>query len=266
MAENLLIGLIRKEEERRMGVNGPIRKAAAAALLLMTMQAGCGGWAGERPAEETLSLAANGLHGVDRYAFRVRTAVGTETSDLREIEAYEGEIVGHSVMKVRRSSGVPGANELRGPTRFMEELLRQRPRVEYAGNVPGGRLALRATLEGNDASRIAGERIRLRFEQAARAAEADWADGSGAGLTEDQYAAYRDAVKREIARSRQELERMLSGLSADTEVDVTIDRRSLLPLQLVEKTVLRYESGGRQRTERQVTQVILDGFDGRPQP
>ena len=83
-------------------------------------------------------------------------------------------------------------------------------------------------------------------------------DGTG------EAEAFRRAAAEETARFRQELNRALTSLEAETNILVTIDRKTMLPLSIEETTVLRYEAGGRTRTEEWASRTTLEGFDGRP--
>ncbi|OUM96461.1 MAG: hypothetical protein A9Z00_13670 [Thermobacillus sp. ZCTH02-B1] len=231
--------------------------------LLASVQAGCAGPDADENPEKVLSVASAGLEGVDRYTFRIRSFVRSGGIELQELESCEGEIAGHAVRAIRSLSGgsARAAAAVETPASRLAALARERARVEFADR-DARRLMLRVTLEGDAAVRQVRERLVKRFERAAEraASERSLRAGADAGAAER----YRAAVSRETERFRRELAGLLDGLEAEMTVLVTIDRRTMLPLELEETTVLRYEAGGRKRTEEQVTRMTLDGFNGRP--
>lgn len=234
-------------------------------ILLAAMQIGCAGPEADRSPSELLSVASAGLEGVDRYTFRSRTAVLSGGVELHELESYEGEIAGHAVRAVRGlSGGLMQAADAVTPASRLAELAGKNAGIAYAGEAAEGCVALRVRLSGEEAARDAKARLRRQFERAAERAKSELAGGrlwGGEAASADEF---RRALEWETKRFRRELDRMLEGLEAETTVLVTIDRRVMLPLEIEEKTVLRYESGGRSRTEEQVTRTTLDGFDGKP--
>lgn len=243
-----------------MGCRLTIRRfGLGAAAFLAAVQFGCADPEGGRRPDEVLSIASAGLEGVDRYTFRARTAVRHGGIELQELESYEGEIAGHAVQTIRslsddsaRTAGLSAET----PASRLAELARRKAEVEFADRAPEGCVALRIRLTGEAAAQDIKSRLMRQFEHAAEKA----ASGLGGGTAE----AYRRAVEAETARFRQELARMLDGLQAETSAIVTIDRKTMLPVELEETAVLRYEAGGRTRTEERVTRMMLDGFDGRP--
>ena len=238
----------------------------ALSALIAAAQAGCAGPETDRSPSEVLAIASAGLEGVDRYTFRSRTAVRAGGVELQELESYEGEIAGHAVRMIRSLSGNSAreSDEAETPASRLAELARRKAEVGYAGKAPACCLVLSVKLSGDEAARDVKARLTKQFEQAAKRAEEELAGAvlpdADAGKAED----FRGAVARETERFRRELARMLEGLEAEATVLVTIDRRTMLPLSFEETVVLRYEAGGRTRTEEQVTRTTLEGFDGRP--
>jgi len=233
------------------------RLGLGAAALIAAAQIGCSDPAGGRSPAEVLSVASAGLEGVDRYTFRSRTAVRYEGIELQELESYEGEIAGHAVRMIRGLSdgSAWAADSPETPSSRLAELAGRAAEIGFVEEAPEGCMLLRVKLSGEAAARDIRARLMRQFERAAVRAE------SGPAADVDGF---RRAVADETARSRRELSRMLDGLKAETSVLVTIDRRMMLPLALEETSVLRYEAGGRMRTEERVTRMVLDGFDGRP--
>jgi len=249
-----------------MGCRLHIRRLGCGlSVLLAAMQIGCAGPETDRSPSELLSVASAGLEGVDRYTFRSRTAVLSGGVELHELESYEGEIAGHAVRAIRGlSGGLAQAADAETPASRLAELAGKNAGIEYAGNAPEGCVALRVKLSGEEAARDVKARLTRQFERAAERAESELEESDLRGGEAASADKFRRALTRETKRFRRELDRLLEGLEAETTVLVTIDRRTMLPLELEEKTVLRYESGGRTRTEEQVTRTTLDGFDGKP--
>lgn len=239
-----------------MGCRSTLRRLGlGAAALIAVAQIGCASREVGREPAEMLSVASAGLEGVDRYTFRSRTVVRYDGIELQELESYEGEIAGHAVRMIRGLSGDSAwaADSAETPASRLAELAKREAEIGFAGEAPAGCVALRVKLSGEAAAQDIKSRLMRQFERAAeKAASGPAADG------------LRRAVADETARFKQELSRMLGGLRAETSVLVTIDRKTMLPLALEETTVLRYEAGGRMRTEERVTRMVLDGFDGRP--
>ena len=233
------------------------------AALLASVQAGCAGPEPDGSPEEVLSVASAGLEGVDRYTFRSRTFVRSGGIELHELESYEGEIAGHAVRAIRSLSGGAAREDgaVETPASRLAEIARREADIAFA-DASACCLTLRVTLKGEAAARDVRERLTERFERAAKRAESG---PEAAGLVDAGTAEqFRRAAAREAARFRAELARMLEGLEAETTVFVTIDRKTMLPLRLEETTALRYQAGGKMRTEERVTRTTLEGFDGRP--
>jgi len=235
-------------------------------ILLAASMAGCAETDTDRTPAELLSIASAGLEGVDRYTFRSRTTVRSGGIILHELESYEGEIAGHAVRAIRSLSDgpAPAADEAETPASRLAELASPDAEIAYAGEAPEGCVALVVKLPADAATRDIGNRLTRQFELAADMAASGLADGvlrSGDGA---EASAFRRALADETASFRRELDRLLAGLEAETTATVTIDRRTMLPVALEEKSVLKYEAGGRTRTEEWVTRTTLDGFDGRP--
>jgi len=249
-----------------MGCRLTIRRLGlGAAILLAAVQIGCAGPETGRRPDEVLSIASAGLEGVDRYTFRTRTSVRFDGIELEE-ESYEGEIAGHAVRMIRSLSdgSAKAADPAATPASRLAELAKREAEVEFAEKAPAGCVALRIKLSGEAAAEDVRERLMRQFELAAKKAESGLADGSLQAADAAAAEAYRRAVADETARFKESLTRMLKDLQAETGVLVTIDRKTMLPLQLEETTVLRYEAGGRVRTEERVTRMMLGGFDGKP--
>jgi hypothetical protein len=240
------------------------RFACLLAVALAAASAGCLGTETESDPSEVLSVASAGLEGVDQYTFRSRTSVRSGGIELQELESYEGEIIGHAVRAIRSLSGGDGraSGAVETPASRLAALAAGKARIEFAGR-EACCLTLRATLAGEAAARDVRDRLVRRFEAAAERAKAEPEPDSRAADA-GAVKAFREAAKRETERLRRELDGMLKRLEAETTVLVTIDRRTMLPLKFEETTVLRYEAGGRKRTEETVTRTTLEGFDGRP--
>ncbi|MCF2942194.1 hypothetical protein [Paenibacillus tarimensis] len=233
--------------------------------------AGCTGDKPNRTAEETFELVTAGLMATDKYRFEVNIGTATGDSPIRNHAAYEGEVQGHTKLLVKQTgegrshpeamtSHKPADAVIYHPTERMRELERLGKSVSYGRTAEGGRTwLLDLRLSDKAAKEDTAVRLRQDFERVAKLSSQDIM-----GKEAKEAAAYKKRLDKEIAESRRELEQIIKTLEVETEIHLTVDRQTLRPMQLEEKSIMHYVINGRQQQETRVAAVSFTGYDSSP--
>ncbi|WP_139998122.1 hypothetical protein [Paenibacillus paridis] len=216
-------------------------------VAVMLAMAGCGKVGEKRSPEEWLSLSYSGLAATDQYAFTgsmsIKTAAGLEFKP----EIFEGKVVDHQQLTLQSN----GEDPLHwNPVQVLEALNNENEEVAISeGPYEPGTIILLVTEPPRVSKARWEERLRLQLEQLGTNAPAK--DNPG-----------RAEWSKELERSRQKLETMLSSMQAATQYELTIDRDRLLPLKMEEKTTFSYKYAKQAVTEERHTTVRFQSFDG----
>ena len=247
-----------------------VLRLAVVWLVAVAALASCGRVERSHTAEETLALAAAGLSGTDRYGFSVRTELLLGDERMYELEAYEGEVVGHKQLKVWPKGGLKQLDavsgddaRMRNPAGWLARVEQLDKSVEYAPEgADGSKVRLRIRLAPDAAKREMEAAMREAFEHVADEAEQLAATAGQEGRHDAD--ALRRAYAEEIERSRTKLDRMLATLEVDSAITLDIERSRLLPVRMEETTTMRYDTESGPRSENRATFVTFEGYDGRP--
>ncbi|PZD93817.1 hypothetical protein DNH61_20125 [Paenibacillus sambharensis] len=240
-------------------------------LLAAVALTGCAGDTPNRTAEETFELATAGLMATDRYRFEVNIGTATGGSAIRDYAAYEGEVQGHTKLLVKqtgekRMHPVAAANHkaadagIYHPAERMRELERLEKSVSYGRTVEGERTwLLDLRLSDKAAKADTAARLQRDLDRVAKSSTQNVSKQQG-----KEGAAYREKLDKEIADSYRELEQIIKTLEVETEIHMTVDRQTLRPVQLEERSVMHYVMNGRQQQETRVAAVRFSGYDSSP--
>ncbi|PWW06171.1 hypothetical protein DFQ01_10372 [Paenibacillus cellulosilyticus] len=117
------------------------------------------------------------------------------------------------------------------------------------------------TYQENAAVR-SGQRV-IVIEMQPSAAKEEWTkrlEQQWSALMESGQQEEASGQAKQIQQAKQQLTAMLSTLSAETRYEVTADKRSMLPLRVVEHSTLHFQADGKDREESYTGEVTFDEF------
>ncbi|RAP78096.1 hypothetical protein [Paenibacillus montanisoli] len=231
---------------------------------VLLMAAGCGSAADNKSPEELLALSVSGLSGVDRYAFSGNTGIGlTEISPIKAM-SFQGTVENHSNVQVKANKPNTLASAIH-PLEILRQVEASAQKTELLPAESGNRTAvLRITADAKKAKDIWTTRLRNEFSAlekkvpSALVSKSQSKPGGGNG----SESALEKEWMEELARSKVQLEKMLSTLQVQSQYRLIIDRKKLLPLKLEEKTKLKYRADGQTRTETRLTKLAFMNLNG----
>ncbi|MBD2871482.1 hypothetical protein [Paenibacillus arenilitoris] len=216
-------------------------------IVLAVPLTACGDVAGRRSPEEWLSLSYSGLAATDQYAFTGSMSMQTADGMTFKPQLFEGKVVDHEQLTLQTSSEDPLHWN---PVQVLGALKDEHEEVRVVGGSSDGETVTLRITEGKKASKEKWEqRLRQQLDQLMAGAP-----------SEDSP--YKDEWNAELARSKKELDAMLSTLEAEAEYELVIDRDRLLPLRMDEHTTFRFAHKGRELSEERKTSVRFQSFDG----
>lgn len=217
----------------------------AALLVISTSLSGCSGM--NRTPEEWLSLSIAGLAGTDRYAFSGQTTVSTPDGWTAAPLTFKGEIVDHDQLTAQTEQG----KQLEwSPVELLEQLKKADKEVTMSKEaVDPATVKLQVHVADKSASELWKRQLTEELDSL-----------SDNAPLEDS--AYKKEWTKELNESRQALSTMLQTLKVQSQYEVVIDRKNLVPLQLNEHTTLMYDKDNVHKEEKRMTNVIFDSFDG----
>lgn len=122
--------------------------------------------------------------------------------------------------------------------------------------------AAKSVAYGEDASVRSGQRL-IIIELQPSAAREEWTnrmEQQWSALMENNLQSESSAQVEMIKQAKQQLDDMLGTLSAETRYEVTADKRSMLPLRVVEHSTLKFKSNGQTREESYTGEVTFGGY------
>ncbi|GKU78473.1 hypothetical protein [Paenibacillus sp. L3-i20] len=212
---------------------------------------GCTGSSKQRSPEEWLSLSYSGLAAMDQYAFTGSLSIGIGEGAMLKPQTFEGKIVNHHQLTLQSE----GQDHMKwNPVNILKSLKESNEKVEIIK-------------EGTEKS-LGADIIVLHVWEDAETAKLRWKKT----LTEqlDQLtgnniiagSATSNSYKTVIEQSRNELNNMLNSLMVDSQYDLIIDKKKLIPLKMDERTAFSYFKNGQQANESRHTMIRFQSFDG----
>jgi|GEM_PF-1336393 len=264
---------------------------------------GCGSVTDRMTADRFLALSISGLAGVDQFTFTGQSGVGLPVGVTIGSLSYQGEVKGHSAMKVQMmgngddNGGVGGVGVQSTSGHWRLQAQRGADRwLPIARPVRQDGIRLLASSGAEDGGVQAGEslsnglwtglnplekleRIRDAAKNVAYQEDAAVRSGQRVIVIEMQPSAAREEWTRRIeqqwsalidnnlqrnskqaemiTQAKQQLSEMLGTLSAETRYEVTADKRSMLPMRVVEHSKLYFQAGGKSREESYTGEVTF---------
>jgi len=247
---------------------------------------GCGAVSKSLPADKFLALSISGLAGVDQYTFQGQSGVVLPIGVTVGSVSYTGEVTDHANMTVQMTGSGDGAGGTsgvgvmsssgnwtllarRGADRWLPATAKDGMRPlsavgswsesAWAGINPLERLermknAAKSVVygpsDGNDRHRIVQIVLKpsAAKEEWRHRIEAEWesvAGGRPVQAASDGGGAWSAAYEK----AGKQLAAMLDSLQAETRMEITADSRTMIPIKIVEHSVLRFEADGRSREE-----------------
>jgi len=227
-------------------------------LAWVALAAGCDSLTDKKTPKELLSMSVSGLAGIDSYTF-VETSGVTSAAGIKSASVtYRGEVQEHN--RILLQSEDKHTRSVIPPLELLTAIEAGASHVELLPSKSGLRTAvLRIDLDPAAAAKqwetqlndsIARlDNLNSPLSQAG-GSKALSANGNNSTEFDREWA-------DEIARSKSELSKLLRNLRVESMYMLTIDRKRLLPLKLVEHTVLQYEAKGGKRKELRDSELIF---------
>ncbi|AZN42100.1 hypothetical protein [Paenibacillus albus] len=225
---------------------------------ILLMLPGCGNAADNKSPQELLSLSVSGLSGVDRYAFTGTTGIGFGSGSVEsKATSFEGTVENHNQVQLKANENDTMSSNVR-PLELLTEVQKSAQSTELIESESGNRTAV-LRIKANE--KLASENWRNKLRSEFSVLEQKMPTAIRAKMKSKQAVAagketeLEKAWKEELAKSRSQLENMLSTLRVQSDYRLIIDRNKMLPLQLEEQTVLHYKAEGAQQQESRKTVV-----------
>ncbi|MEK3884440.1 hypothetical protein [Paenibacillus sp. PL2-23] len=227
------------------------RLVAMLAAAWLTM-AGCAGAASKLAPEEWLRLSYAGLAGMDQYSFAGAMSIGMAGGPPLKPQLFEGKVVDHHQLTIQ--SDIQDSLYW-NPVQVLETLSRSYERVAMlpateAGAGSADTVTIRVKEKPVESKNRWEKALREELEQVA---------SDAALAADDAYTSERQAL---LVQASKELSLMLSSLEVETEYDIVIDRRLMLPLKMEENTVFTYDRNEERKRESRHTTVRFEAFNG----
>lgn len=216
-------------------------------LVFMLTIAGCGNVGKHRSPEDWLSLSYSGLAATDQYDFTGSMSIKTDGGLAFKPEVFEGKVVDHQQLTLQTNSQ---ETMHWNPVKVLETLNQSNDEVRI---VSGSNDEETVTLLITENAKVSKEKWEQRLRQQL--------DQLGANMPSKDKPFHQEWME-ELARSRSQLDAMLSTMQAATEYELVIDRTKLLPLKMEEKTSFQYTYNKRPFFESRYTTVRFQSFNG----
>ncbi|MFD0587945.1 hypothetical protein ACFQZE_08005 [Paenibacillus sp. GCM10027627] len=230
-------------------------KGVSLLLVLTVLLAGCTSL-GKRSPEEWLSLSYSGLAAMDQYAFSGSMSIGVENGVVIKPQMFDGKVVNHKQLTIQSDKSEP-LNW--NPVEVLKSLSNTHESVEIVADGeldPSGAETL--TLRVQEQSGVSKERwsrmLKGQMEQL--------------GLQQTQRGAGAAGAEKSklLKNASNELNEMLNTLEVQTQYDIVIDKRKLVPLKVEEKANFLYHRKEKQVKEFRHALVRFQSFDGAAKP
>ncbi|WP_054028045.1 hypothetical protein [Bacillus sp. FJAT-28004] len=226
------------------------KKAIGVSILTfatMLSFVGCATVGDHRSPEEWLSLSYSGLAATDQYDFTGSMSIKTEGGLAFKPEVFEGKVVDHQQLTLQTNSQ---ETMHWNPVKVLETLNQSNEEVQIVNDSMNAETVTLLITENENVSKEKWEqRLRQQLDQLV------------ANMPSGEQP-YRQEWMEEMARSRNQLDAMLSTMHASTEYELVIDRTKLLPLKMEEKTSFQYTYNKRPFSESRYTTVRFQSFNG----
>lgn len=212
---------------------------------------GCAGITPNRTPEKWLSLSYSGLAAMDQYTFTGSMSMGMEEGVMFKPQMFEGKVVNHHQLTIQSDQQDP---LYWNPVEVLEALNKSHDTIEIIQD--GER----------DASGV--QSLLLRVQEKPNSSKEKWVNALSKGLKqlsgETIIGSKQSEHKRKelLEDAARELEGMLDTLKVQTEYDILIDKKKMIPLKMEERTLFYYTRDRRSVKENRHTTVRLQSFDG----
>lgn len=230
---------------------GKLTLAAAGFAILM----GCAGAAPNRTPEEWLSLSYSGLAAMDQYSFAGSMQIGMDEGVMFRPQMFEGKVVNHHQLTIQTDHQDP---LYWNPVEVLKTLTDSYENVE---------IVQQATGQAN-----ANDTITIRAKEQESASKKRWESALRQGMEQLSVGIVhengsKDPKREEILEQATfQLDQMLDTLNVETEFDITIDKKRMLPLKMEERTSFAYTRNNHSIKENRQTSVRFEAFDGASLP
>jgi hypothetical protein len=222
-------------------------------VMVFAIIMGCAGAAPKRTPEEWLSMSYSGLAAMDQYSFAGSMQIGMDEGVMFRPQMFEGKVVNHHQLTIQSDHQDP---LYWNPVEVLKALNDSYETVEIVQPAEG-----KAT---------GTETITIRAKEKENASKKRWSNVLRQGMEQltggvIQGNSSKDAKRKEILeQATLQLDDMLSTLNVETEYDITIDKKRMLPLKMEERTSFAYTRNNRSIKENRQTSVRFEAFDGQP--
>ncbi len=233
---------------------------------LGVLSASCGSASDNRSPHELLALSVSGLSSVDRYTFTGETGIGMGAGGEGIATTFQGTVENHDDVQLRASDAGVLAQGLH-PLKLLSQVESTALKTELEADKSGGRTAvLRITADPKQAANMWANKLRGEFDRLENTTPGQLnvkLQSKQAVKAETQGSSSLDkAWRQELAKSKEELNAMLSTLTVQTTYRLVIDRKKLLPLAMEEYTLLHFTSRGQRAEESHRTKLSFKRTDG----
>lgn len=217
---------------------------------------GCA-YGNNRSPKELLSLSVSGLSGVDRYAFSGDAGIGSGSQTVSNPVAFHGTVENHNLVKVQGSS-LNALSSTVNPLELLNSIKATAVNTELVPEESNEeQTVLHITTDPKKAAALWANRLRGEFGLLEKKVPANLTAKQQGGQMHNAAgpSALQEEWNGEIARSKRELEAMLSTMQVQSSCKLVIDRKKLLPRSLEERTIFRYQADGKPAEENRMTRL-----------
>lgn len=217
---------------------------------------GCA-YGGSRSPKELLALSVSGLSGVDRYTFSGDAGIGSGSQTVSNPVAFHGTVEDHKVVKVKGSS-MNALTSTVNPLELLNSIKAAAVKTELVPEESNDeQTVLRVTTDPKHAAAKWATQLRGEFGLLEKKVPANLTAKQQGGQMHNAAgpSALHEEWNGEIARSKRELEAMLSTMQVQSSCKLVIDRKKMLPRSLEERTIFRYQADGKPAEENRMTRL-----------
>ncbi|MBH5316788.1 hypothetical protein I6N90_03050 [Paenibacillus sp. GSMTC-2017] len=220
-------------------------------ILIMQSLMGCMGTSRNRSPKEWLSLSYSGLAAMDQYAFTGSMSMGMGEGMMFKPQTFEGKIVNHHQLTLQSEQQDP---LYRNPVDVLRSLNESHKAIEIIKDgteesTAAGIIVLRIWDDRNVVKKNWSKKLNEQLDQLA-----------GNHLIAETVGGKEQKIVLE--QSKIELNNMLDSLEVDSQYEIIIDKKKLIPLKLEEQTLFSYMRNGNPTKEYRHTNVRFQSFDG----
>ncbi|MBB3114435.1 hypothetical protein FHS18_006556 [Paenibacillus phyllosphaerae] len=228
--------------------NRIVPSLTAAVICTLLMLSGCSGRVAEKEPNELFSLAVSGLSGIDRYTFSGTSGATTPSNVKVSGVSFSGKVEGHKRIRMQSNEAtVDAARTVGDPLAYLKQMQLEATRITALPGESDNKVTVLQIETSSDSARKRWKKQLMQdFDQAVAGQDKQIGQQAAGGKTKS---ALSEELQAEVVRSRQQFNQLLQTLQVKTVCKLTIERKRLLPIKLLEHTTLIYEADGNQQQE-----------------